>query len=266
MCMKDEKLAILVPSWDGACELWPFFCFCISKYWTDCKYDIYLVSSSLVANRELGFKETIVHPSDDKDPVSRILRAARQISYKYIMLICDDYFCYGSTTNESIDNCLQYMELHNVDVMNLEKRRGKTVIWEKDLSKMFAISTGAPCIFKRNMLIDMCEKTKAHSMREFEVRASEYVSNHREQYKICLCKNSNVMFMHGILEGYWRFEAHRLLKMNAFPMVYKTYKKFSIIHSIKAVCKAILFNIVLRICPGILKRYYKNSSSWICKY
>lgn len=264
--MKNKRLAILVPSWDGASELWKLFSCCISKYWTDCAYDIYLVSSSVKAPENLIFKETILFKSDNRDPVSRMIYALEQIDYSYILLICDDYFCYKTMTNQTIEAYVQYMDDNGVDFINLEKSMGKPQMIQKDMSGMFAVSTGLPCIFKKEMLLDLCHKTNAHSMREFEVRASEYISNHKDIYSLYICKNSNVMFMHGVLEGYWRFEAYMFMKKNDFPMVFKTYKKFSIIHSIRAVCKAIVFNIVLHIFPFALRRYYKNSDSWICKY
>ena len=264
--MIEKKLAILVPSWDGAQELWMPFSFCLNKYWDSRLFDMYLLTQTIEAPKELGFEKTITFYSEDRDPVARIIYALNQIEYEYIMIICDDYFAYREISNEHINNYLDFMQSNRIDYMDFEEKSGSPQMIKKNPKDLFLISTGRPCIFKKSVLLDICQNAKAHSMREFEVLGSEYVSKKNGEYNLYTCKNSNLMFTHGVLEGYWKAKSEILMKKNKVAVKYSTYKKYSLVHSVRAAIKAICFNIVLFLFPSLLKKYYKHSDNWICKY
>lgn len=264
--MKSNMLGILVVSWDGARELWYPFSECIKKYWRNCPVDMLLLAQREKASADLVFKKTITYESSNRDAVSRIVHALDIIEYEYIMIICDDYFCYERIENRYIEEYITFMKENSVDYMDFQGKVGKTKIRRKDSQSLFVISTGVPCVFRKDFLKEICCKIEAHSMREFEVRASEYVKEHRGQYKIYTCDNSNIMFMHGVLEGYWRYKAYRHMKKNQIQIEYNSYKKFSWKHSLYATIKAFMFNMVLHLCPNLLQRYYMKEDGWICKY
>ena len=82
----DKRLTIMVDSFDGYSDLWPYFFELFHKYWTDCPYE-----TKLVCNLK-DYDEKLIKVGEEKDWVTRTLSALTKISTPYVLLLLEDYF------------------------------------------------------------------------------------------------------------------------------------------------------------------------------
>lgn len=262
----NKDLIILVPSWDGAKELWIPFSTCISRNWSSCPYNIVLLTQSQVELNESIFANIITSDTEANNPVERIRRAVDVLDYEYIMLLLDDYFCYKPIFPDVLEKHISFMQNMNIDYLDFDHKSGISLYKEKNKGSLFYISTGAPCVFSKRFLLFILDNINAHSMREFEVFATSFLNDCVETYQVYTCTNSNMFFMHGVLEGYWRRSAMKIMKNNKIVIEYNTYKRSTILRTVKTCIKAFVFNIIRFLLPEALRHYYATSSQWTCKY
>lgn len=262
---KSKKLIILVPSWDGAKELWEPFSRCIKKNWSNCPYDMLLLTQSKEDLKNLVFSDILSSATEANNPVERIRRAITVLDYEYVMLLLDDYFAYKSIPTGILEKHICFMREMDIDYLDFDCKGGVPRYEQKGKGENFYISTGVPCIFNKSFLMFILENIKAHSMREFEVFSSQFLNDCFETYRIYTCINSNMFFMHGVLEGYWRWPAVKLMRKNKIKVKYETYKKSTVLNTIKTAMKAFAFNMIRFLYPNLLKRYYSVTSKWTCR-
>ena len=261
----NKELIILVPSWDGAKELWEPFSICIRKNWSNCSYDMLLLTQSKEDLKDLVFSDILSSATCASNPVERIRRAVDMLDYEYVMLLLDDYFAFKPIPKGILEKHICFMREMNIDYLDFDCRAGVPKYEKKSKGEIFYISTGVPCVFNKKFLVYILENIEAHSMREFEVLSSQFLNSCFETYKIYTCMNSNMFFLHGVLEGYWRRSAVKLMKKNEVKVKYITYKKSTMLNTIRACMKAFVFNMVRFLNPNALKGYYNATSKWTRK-
>lgn len=82
--MKNNKMAIIVSSFDGYSDLWDNFFFCLNKFWKDCPYSIYLINNFLKPKIKNVY---ILNTGKEIDWKNRMLKALKEVKEDYILLM-----------------------------------------------------------------------------------------------------------------------------------------------------------------------------------
>lgn len=253
----NNDLTIIVSSWDGAEELWRPFSNTFGMYWNDCPYEKVLLTQKKKDNHELeAINRIISFDSKDQEPIKRIANALKNINSKYVMIMCDDYFLKSNVNNEEISKTLRYMDANCVVDMHIQSTGSKSgVRISPPKNDSFLISGGSVCIYNRLFLETMTKQFLDMSMRSFEVNASEYIRINRKNYNILNLEGGIFQCYHCVLEGYWRLEPYIWIKKFDKNIFFNTYKKPNIIHSLKIVIKATLFNAAVKSMPKLYRQW-----------
>ncbi len=258
MGLKNKSLCILIISYDGAEELWNPFSITWKRNWPNCPFEINLITQSKEQVEDSCFDRIITIPSQPTKAIFRIREALKQIDSEYILVMCDDYFLYQKPQEQvfyEVMDLMEEKELSCVHLYNKSKYSGKVEMKEIP-NKNFMVSGGVPSIYKKEFLNMLCEKFIDCSMREWELSASRWLQEN--MYGIQMVENSAFFCHHCVLEGYWRVKPYNWLKKNKIDMICQTYKKPTLLHSIKAWIKAVLFNIVVYVFPQTYQKWTKK--------
>lgn len=112
----NSDMAILISSCDKYRDVWdPFFAF-FFKYWSDCPYNIYLLTNHL----------EYVHPKvksicvgDDRDWSSSFRKAINAIPEQYLMVLIEDYLLLNDVNTGEIKEIFNYMVKNDVAYFRL---------------------------------------------------------------------------------------------------------------------------------------------------
>lgn len=252
LCRTNCKdLAILVISYDGAEELWKPFSQAWNQKWSDCPFEIILITQNVSNLEESCFDKVFSVPSEASRAIYRIKEALKKIRSKYVLIMCDDYFLYESPDVCALMDIIDTMKKKYISCVHLENSveyAGKLSVTEIK-NNSFLVSGGVPSIYKKDFMYMLCEKFSECTMREWELKASRWLNG--EQYIIKNINNSTFICYHCVLEGYWRMNPYLWAKRNNLDVSFGVYKKPEILHSLKAVGKAVCFNIVLKFFPKL---------------
>ncbi len=249
-----KELAIIINSWDGSQELWNPMEECLKLNWKDCPFQLFLTTQDSKPDYDTNFK-IISIPDGNKRPIFKLNEAIKKIDTKYICLICDHFFFMSNVNTLGLYSVIDYMNENSVDLIKLlySKTRKITLC---DYSKNFIISTAIPCIYNRNFLIKLLDNCNQNAnIRTFEIQGTNYLKNNMNLGLIKNYYTSCIKLDHAVLEGFWRTKPYRYCKKNNITITFSTYKHPTILHSIYAVIKASLFNLINIFFPKIYNIY-----------
>ena len=250
-----KDLSILIISYDGAEELWRPFSQMWQKYWPDCPFEKILITQNITFVSDSCFDRIIPISSKSSEAIYRIKETLKQIDSKYVLVMCDDYILYERPDRNALVNIINMMREKEIFCVHLDNK--KEYVEKLELAEIrndnFLVSGGVPSIYEKEFVCMLCEKFVNCTMREWELSASRWLQ--KEKYNIKSVVNSSFKCYHCVLEGYWRWKPYRWIKRNNIEVVYKTYKKPRLLHSIRATGKAFCFNIVLHFLPRIYKKW-----------
>lgn len=232
----NDKLTMLVISWDGAEELWKPFSTARKLFWPDCPLKIYLLTQTSTSAEDL-FDKVILIP--EKYTSNRIKNALSYIYSEYIFIVPDDFFIKEKIdTNKFKENLYEILK-QKPDYVTLTSERNNFI---------FSLT---PSIIKKDLLINLTDKFKNVYARNFEIQVNDIL----RQEKINVKYYMHDFFIHCVLEGYWIWSSYKWCKKNGITLTFKTYHRPNIFHSIYAFFKAFLFNFILKFFPHIYKAY-----------
>ena len=258
--LNSEELSILVISYDGAKELWPPFSQAWKQNWADCPFEIILITQSITQLSNSCFDRIISVPSKATQAIYRIKEALKQIHSNYVLVMCDDYFLCDKPDEKKLMHIVNMMREKQISCVHLDNKKNIDKLETEEIKNSnFLVSGGIPSIYEREFIYMLCEKFSDYTMREWELSASRWLR--KERYVIRNITNSSFKCYHCVLEGYWRVKPYIWAQKNNFEISFGTYKKPGIIHSVKAIGKAICFNIVLNIFPKIYDKWSKKRYS-----
>lgn len=111
----NDKMAVFVLSCDKYHDVWDEFFNLKDRYWTNCNFQWYLITESLIYNRPdvktLNFKG---------DWSTRLRNALNEVNNPYICTFLEDYFICDTIDNERINRLAHFMEEHKVSFLNMD--------------------------------------------------------------------------------------------------------------------------------------------------
>ena len=114
--MAENQLAVLVLSCDKYSDIWDPFFNMFFKYWSDCKYPIYLCSDTL----EYAHPQVkSITPGKSLDWSSQLKWALEQIPEASILLLLEDYILLKPVRNERIEYYFNIFKKTNAGYLRL---------------------------------------------------------------------------------------------------------------------------------------------------
>ena len=217
--MTDRTLTILIPSFDGYCDVWPAFFHCFNKNWSDCPYPLKLVSNNLSYPMV-----DMIHTGKENIWSRRILRALQEIDTPYVLLLLEDYFIGKKVDTAQIAQALDYLIDRKGKYMRLtEIPKSKANSSEGNISPIFAneeygVNLQA-AIWEKQFLLSALE-TSAGNAWEFEIDFLKKAAVAEVVPLVgCYVLRGEPLCLHnGILKGKWFPKEIRFLKKQGFDV------------------------------------------------
>lgn len=251
-----KRFSILVISWDGGSELWEPFAQSFSKYWPDCKLELFLVTQTLPSKFPGIFRKVLWY--GNVTWTERLNKAINEVGCENVILFCDDFFLNRKVNQCKIDKILYDFSLSTWSCLQLyatSRLKTNSEYVKRDVKSLFIISTAA-ALWKSSVLSELTSDIKL-SARNFEVVKSREV-NSRSDLTIMISIKSPIRYYHAVLEGYWRVIPLFFCKVNGFPITFNIYKRPNLIHAIFSTVKSVIFRIALNLFPSILRKLYSG--------
>lgn len=236
--VNENKLSVLIMSYDGFSDTWEACDYCFKKYW---KVDapVYLVTNNLAP--DLKFIKTF--QIGDVSYSEGINKFVSQCSSEYVLLLMADFLPYKEVKDEDFISLINVLEAESVDYCSIYKQNDKKRYYKRykqyknilriDNSVEYAINV-MPSIWKTSLLRELTNDRQDNPW-EFEV------SFQRESFSRTLMSDQlNVYYKvpvyplcHTIVKGKYTREGIRLLKKEKIFKGLGTRKKMGICESLK---------------------------------
>lgn len=232
----SERMTIIIDSFDGYSDVWPYFFEVFNKYWENCDYDVVLVTNY----KQFGDVKTIT-TGLEIDWVNRTLKAIECINTRYVMLLLEDYFLSRCLDNDMIENYLDFMCSNDCKYLRLVEFPKSRFDDNKDNTYIpiyedeeYGINLQAS-IWDRNYLIGLLKSIKTGSAWSFEVELLKKAKEAPNKPLIgCYTLRGNPLGFHnGILKGKWFSKEILFYKKRGIVINYQPRGKLSMIESFK---------------------------------
>jgi len=157
--MKNDNLAIVIIGYDGYSDLWDNFFFLLNKYWSDRKYQAYLVTN--LSN--IKYDKTITIPcGEDCEWSKKVYDFIKNCNEKYVLLLLEDFFISKYVDNKYfeeiykiiVEDDIDYFKLNTFSKIKGKKYKNYTNIKTINYDQDYAISL-QPAIWKTNFLMTL---------------------------------------------------------------------------------------------------------------
>lgn len=218
MCMKSERLSIIVYSCKKNSDMWRVFLTLFRKYWGNCPYKLMLVTDDLPigygSEEKYKFDEVVVIDSCWSE---MILKAIVVAGTPYTMLWMDDYLLCDYVDNQKIESILDKMpDNHAANIRLMESPMIPCEKWKNDAQlgyyrpgTAYSISTQVG-IWNVNFL-----KKNIHpgwSAWDFERKGSIEIKDMEHPYLVAL--DYAFPYEEAVRRGKWMDNGVRLCKRN----------------------------------------------------
>ena len=102
MEIKDQ-CTVIVSSWDGFADCWPFFDHGLKKYWPDCPWRVLLMTTGSVPQFE-GIEA--VNLQEDRGWATNLKRTLEHVSTPYVLYLQEDYWIEKQVDTTALANVL----------------------------------------------------------------------------------------------------------------------------------------------------------------
>lgn len=219
----NKDLAVLISSCDKYSDLWDPFFGMFFKYWSNCPYEIYLVSEN---NKFNDYRVKTINPKVDQTWSERLLFALDNINQKYVLLMLEDYIILKSVDNDRIEHCLDVLIKNNASNIKLLPVPGPDKPLLEDIGILskgrdYRTSTQAS-IWDKEILKSLLRKEE--SVWDFESKGNER-SNSLDNLFLSINLDVNgdpvedgnyplTYYCTAVHRGKWRREAVDIIKKN----------------------------------------------------
>ena len=112
----NNQCVIVVSSFDGFSDIWEPFSTLFFRYWSDCPYQIYLISNFKTYNHP---RVTSLAIGADGKWANNLFAALDRISATHIIYLQDDYFLTQKVDTMRIQNLVHYVMSNNIGCIRL---------------------------------------------------------------------------------------------------------------------------------------------------
>ena len=198
----EERLTIIVDSFDGYSDIWPYFFKLLHKYWADCPYKV-----KLVCNLK-DFDEEQIKTGEETDWVTRTLSALNYIDSPYVLLLLEDYFLSENICNRTFEQVFSNafdLDMNYLRLIEIPKSRAnrKGDILPIYANEEYGINLQAS-IWKVDFLKTKLIEIGKGSAWEFEVFFLKNRILEKKTISGCYTLKGNTFGFHnGVLKGKW---------------------------------------------------------------
>lgn len=245
--MDNNRVTIIVDSFDGYSDIWPTFFDIFKTYWKDCPFEIKLVSNE----KTFDGVETIL-TGKETTWSDRTLSALKQVDTQYVLLLLEDYLLAKNVNSkqvlEAVDflckNNGKYLRFTNIPKSRFSNKNDDVFCLYED--EEYAVNLQAS-LWEKSFLEKSLKKYKG-SAWNFEIGfLSETVDAPHIPLEGCYgLKNDPLNILNGVLKGKWFPSSIRYFKKRGFNIDWTGRGKLSFKQCLK-------YNI---------SQYVKNSLSY----
>jgi hypothetical protein len=239
----NSNLAVLVISCDAYSDLWSPFFKLYFRYWSDNKFDTFLLSNfKKYSDSRVG--SIIV--GEDKSWSNNLINALKKLDkYEYVLLLMEDGFFKEKVDDVTLNGIIKKFTLNKGNFLTLINEPEPNKPYDRDYGE---ISIGAPyrstatfAVWKINTLLSLLDGKE--NAWEFEKKGAirsdkfdQFYSVYHDQFKV----------IHGVIKGQWLSSAIEELK--ALGIKVKTDRgiysnKYQVFLSIYKVVRKVIFKI-----------------------
>ena len=197
------NLAIVIDSFDEYSDIWPYFFRIFNKYWTDCKYPLYLVT-----NNKTYEGANVIKTGDEIDWVTRTKYAIESLDTKYVLLLLEDYFIGKHVDSIEFDKLLSFVNDMDVKYLRLtnvpRSRFSKDNLFELYSDEEYAINLQAS-IWEKDYLLELLNSVNGNAW-DFEVNLLKNAVESSVHVPMKGCygvKKDPLKIRNGVLKGKW---------------------------------------------------------------
>ncbi|MEA5061227.1 MAG: hypothetical protein VB015_02275 [Erysipelotrichaceae bacterium] len=110
--MDRSKISILIFGYDPYSDAIDFFPYFFEKYWSNCPYETYFVSSEAKIN---STKITTLNTHGDLSYSGRLKLALSNIKTEYVLVLEEDYLLSGKINTNRIEEVVDFLKQHDED-------------------------------------------------------------------------------------------------------------------------------------------------------
>lgn len=154
MEIKDQ-CSVIVSSWDGFADCWPFFVHGLKKYWPDCPWRVLLMTTGSLPQFE-GIET--VNLQEDRGWASNLKRTLEHVSTPYVLYLQEDYWIEKPVNTAALANVLAEMRKQNAGYARIvpvpppdQKAEAETGLGACSAANRYRVSLQA-AFWKKNFL------------------------------------------------------------------------------------------------------------------
>lgn len=202
----NSDLSFVVIGFDGYSDLWDDYFYLLNKFWSNRKYDFYLVNNNLKKYYE---NVKTINCGEDAEWSKKVQVALERIDSKYVCLLLEDFYTKDYIKNEYIDNLinlmnkdeLKYCKLQNSSSIKSDNYKNYKYLQKIPYNMPYGISL-QPSIWRTDFLKDLVgiENYNAwifeySNINKPKIRGKEFLDD-------CIFDNRNILNIeHGVVQG-----------------------------------------------------------------
>lgn len=234
--LNPKDVAFVIASCDKYSILWPSFFKCLDKYWSDCPFDIFLVTNDLdISWHNIKVLKTGI----DNSYSDNLLIALNQVEHDWIILWLDDYFLSENVENERLLEMLNHVQLNGGGYLKLAT--DMPMAYKSDLGDevgplpkniKYRSAIGA-AFYRKDILVRLLIPQQS----AWDPDRSELSNKMSEQFYALTphsAKNPPIKYKHLLIKGKWLLDSLKFLREEGLDELIKYRDKQSVSNYIYA--------------------------------
>lgn len=242
----EDKLSVVITSFDGYSDLWDTFFDIFNRYWSECKYPKYLINNQLKSN---WTDVLAINTGEERNWKYRMIKGLESINSKYVLVLLEDYLLGQTVNNKDIDQIIWFMEKNNIvmyKIDNQPKLNGKINSYSfiapiyKDTRYGVNFQTA---VWNREELIGIIKKLSGNQCWDFEYFFLKKTKgkSHVPLKGFVSDKRNLMNIQNGVLRGKWFRSTLRFYKKRGYVIDTKKRDvmtiKETIIYRLRCLCR-----------------------------
>ncbi len=221
-------LTIIIDSFDEYSDLWQSFFEIFKKQWSDCPYDVKLVSNKKTFN---GIETICI--GEETCWSERTLKAVSQIETEYVLLLLEDYFLGEKVKNEDVEKLVSFVKEHNAKYLRLTNIPPSRFSMGEEIFPLYedeeyAINLQA-AIWRKDFLVESLKRFHGNAW-EFEVGFLKNAVNgiHKKMTGCFAVSKDPLHIRNGVLKGKWFPSEIKFFTQKGFDISWQERGKLSL--------------------------------------
>ncbi len=195
----SSSVAVVVPSCDKYSDLWDGYFRCLSKYWPDCPYEVFLVANDLRFSKSR--LSGVINVGEDRGWSANLLAALDRVPHDYVLMMMDDLFIIKTIDTARIAKLLELCVAGQWNYLRLNPTPGPIApvllddIGEVPAGDWYRSST-VFSVWRKDVLLSMLRP--GESAWQFEIYGSKRTNAYGKWFA---CSKWNTPFVNLVIKG-----------------------------------------------------------------